>query len=364
MGTMGSVYLGLGLPRDAKPILEKSLAIRQRVFGSDAPETGDGLLLLGEAEYGAGDYPSAERHLTEAVKIRTAHDGPAHPRLAQVLERLAAVQWRQGAFDSAAATGLRGVAIYRATEGHDSVLAGSLSRLSAIRLSTGRFADADTLLREALMLTRKVYGPEDRRVAQMLNNLGLVLTAERRFDEAGPFLREGLALHKKLLGNNHPLVASNTWALATLLHQQGRLTEAESLQREALAIQETRFGLEHTETRAAQVNLAWILTDQGRCRDAEPLLRRAIPSLQRIHPGGAWIIAFANSTLGECLAARGQFAEAEPLLVESYPAIKSTQGGAWALAALNRIIRFYERRGNAAKVAEYRKLLPAAGPAS
>ena len=69
-------------------------------------------------------------------------------------------------------------------------------------------------------------------------------------------------------------------------------------------------------------------------------------------------MAHAKSLLGECLAARGLDQQAESLLVESYPIVQRTQGGAWGLAALNRIIRFYERRGQAVKAEEYRKLLP------
>ena len=360
MATMGNVYLGLGLAGAAKPIIEKSVAIRRRVFGDQAAETGDGLMLLGEAEYGVGNYPTAEAHFTSALEIRKRVDGADSPRVAQALERVASAQWRRGNYAEAAATSEQGIAIYRAAGGQPADLAPILSRLATIRFSTGRFAEADTLMREALALTREAYGPEDRRVAQMMNNLGMTLTAERKFDEAGKFLREALALNRKLLGDRHPLVATATWALATMLHQQGRLAEAEALQREALAIQEARYGAGHMETAGAQVNLAWILADQGRCAESEAMAREGMAAMQQIHPGGHWAIAHAKSVLGECLAARGLDREAEPLLLESYPIVQQNQGGAWGLAALRRIITFYERRGNKAKAGEYRKLLPPA----
>jgi serine/threonine-protein kinase len=360
MATMGNVYLGLGLAGAAKPIIEKSVAIRRRVFGDQAAETGDGLMLLGEAEYGVGNYPTAEAHFTSALEIRKRVDGPDSPRVAQALERVASTQWRLGNYAEAAATSEHGIAIYRAAGGQPADLAPILSRLATIRFSTGRFAEADTLMREALALTREAYGPEDRRVAQMMNNLGMTLTAERKFDEAGKFLRDALALYKKLLGDRHPLVATATWALATMLHQQGRLAEAEALQREALAIQQARYGALHMETAGAQVNLAWILADQGRCAESEAMAREGLAAMQQIHPGGHWAIAHAKSVLGGCLAARGLDREAEPLLLESYPIVQQNQGGAWGLAALRRIITFYERRGNQAKAGEYRKLLPPA----
>lgn len=358
MATMGNVYLGLGLAGAAKPIIEKSVAIRRRVFGDQAAETGDGLMLLGEAEYGIGNYSAAEAHFTHALEIRRRVDGAESPRVAQALERVASTQWRRGNYAEAAATCEQGIAIYRAAGGHPADLAAILSRLATIRFSTGQFGQADTLMREALALTREAYGSEDRRVAQMMNNLGMTLTGEGKFDEAGRFLRDALALYKKLLGNTHPLVASSSWALATMLHQQGRLAEAEVLQREALAIQELRYGAEHMETAGAKVNLAWILADQGRCAESESMARQGMAAMQRIHPGGYWAIAHAESVLGGCLAARGLDREAEPLLLNSYPILQKNPGGAWGLAALRRIITFYERRGNRAKAEEYRKLLP------
>jgi hypothetical protein len=112
------------------------------------------------------------------------------------------------------------------------------------------------------------------------------------------------------------------------------------------------------ETAGAKVNLAWILADQGRCPESEAMAREGMAAMQRIHPGGHYSVSHAQSILGECLAARGRDREAEPLLLESYPILQKNPGGAWGLAALRRIITFYERRGNQAKAEEYRKLLP------
>jgi serine/threonine-protein kinase len=358
MATMGNVYLGLGLARDAKPIIEKSLEIKRRVFGTDAAETGDGQYLLGEAEFAVGNYPGAEASFAEALRIRTRLDGAQSPRVAQALEGLGRAQWRRGHLDEAARAVEQGVAIYRATPGHAADLAVTLSRLASIRFSSGKYGEADTLLREALALTRQVHGAESRLTAQMMNNLGLALTAERRLDEAGGFLHDAVALYKKLLGNDHPLVASAAWSLGTLRQQQKRLSEAEALLREAVAIQEIRYGREHLETSGGRVGLAWVLADAGKCREAEPIVRDAIQVLNRIHPDGHWIVEFGRSILGECLAARGLAAEAESLLVSSYPIVQRQQGGPWGRAALERVISFYERRGNSARAEEYRKLRP------
>lgn len=359
MATMGKVYLGLGLPKVAEPILEHSLAIRRRLYGEASAETAEGWVLLGRAEMEIGSYDPAARHFDHAVTISATLSGRGSLAVAEALGWLSRARWRLGQVDSAADAGERAVSIYRAVGGHDAAFAEVLSSLAIVRFTSGRYADADSLFREALALDRTAFGSEHPLVASMMNNLGLALTAEKKFNEAGRYLRDALALYQKLLGPKHPQVAATSSSLALLLQQQHQYAEAEALQRQALAIHEEREGPEHPETAATMTMLAWVLADEGRCRESEALTRRSYEILQRSYPKGHWRIAQAESVLGECLAARGLDREAEPLLTQSYPIIQSKQGGFWGLAALNRIITYYERRGNKAKVAEYRRLLPA-----
>ena len=359
MTSMGNAYLGLGLAKLAKPMLEKSLVIRRRLFGAEAAETAESLTAMGEAELVLGEYPQAEAHFSEAALARTRLLGTENAGVAQALDGVARARWRRGSYDSAAAAAQSAIDTYRALGGHAAELSNGLSRLAVIRVSSGRYPEADSLLREALGQARTVYGPEDRRVAQLMNNLGLVLTAEKKFTEAESNLRGALTILKKLLGPRHPQVATSTTALATLLQQQHKYAEGEPLFRESLLTYQSLFGDQHPETAGMMTQLAWVLADQGKCAEAEALTTRSRELLQHLYPKGHWGIAHTESILGQCLAARGKDREAEPLLIRSYPILQKTPGGAWALAALTRIINFYERRGNKAKAEEYRRLLPA-----
>ena len=359
MVSMGNAYLGLGLAKVAKPMLEKSLVIRRRLFGDGAAETAESQNAVGEAEMTLGEYPQAEGHFAEAVATRIRTFGPADATVAQSLEGVARARWRRGDYDSAAAAAGRSIAIYRSLGDHPAELAGGLSRLAVIRVASGRYAEADSLLRDALELARSAYGPEDRRVAQLMNNLGLVLTAEKKFPEAESNLRGALELLRRLLGNSHPQVATSASALATFLQQQHKYAEADSLLRQSLEFNRSLYGEQNPETAGTMTQLAWVLADEGKCAEAEALTRKSREILQHVFQKGHWGISFAESILGQCLAERGQDREAEPLLIQSYLVLQKTPGGAWGLAALNRIITYYERRGNKAKVEEYRRLLPA-----
>lgn len=356
MGTMANVYLGLGLPAEARPIAEQSLSLRVREFGERSVEAATSEKLLGDVAYGAGDYAGAEQHYRRAVEVRTEKLAVPHADVADAMVGLSASLWRRGRMEEADSIGRAAVAMFRLTGSPTEPLALGLSNLGAVLLSRGRGEEAEPVFREALTLSRAAHGAEDRRVAQIMTNLGFTITSLGRLDEASRISREALALYQKLLGPDHPVTAISTSAVAMLLLQQRNFSEATVLFRNASQVFDTRLGREHPLAQQGRSNLSWALVGAGRCGEAEPIAREAAEGLARTHPPGHWLISQAESILGECLAQRGQREQAELLLTRSYPVIKATQGGFFARAALERVIDFYERTGNAAKAAEYRAM--------
>jgi hypothetical protein len=115
--------------------------------------------------------------------------------------------------------------------------------LAALLRDTGRHAEAEPLLREALATTERALGRDHPMVAVRLSNLAGVLRDTGRFAEAEPLMREAVAAGERALGRDHPDVAVGLNNLARLLHATDRFAEAEPLMREAVAI---LIGFEHT----------------------------------------------------------------------------------------------------------------------
>ena len=94
--------------------------------------------------------------------------------------------------------------------------------------------------------------------------------------------------------------------------------------------------------------------------EVEELLRQGLAILTQALPAGHWRIAEAESRLGAGLAARDKAAEAEPLLVSGYEGLLRGRGArsGKTVAALERLIAFYEGQGNATAVVAYRAKLP------
>ena len=74
--------------------------------------------------------------------------------------------------------------------------------------ATNRLAEAEPLMRRALAIDEKSFGPDHPDVATDLNNLALLLQATNRLAEAEPLMRRALAIDEKSFGPDHPEVAS------------------------------------------------------------------------------------------------------------------------------------------------------------
>ena len=80
-----------------------------------------------------------------------------------------------------------------------------------------RHAEAEPLMRRALAIDEKSYGPEHPNVATHLNNLAHLLQDTNRLGEAEPLMRRALAIDEKSYGAEHPTVAIDLNNLAAII---------------------------------------------------------------------------------------------------------------------------------------------------
>jgi Tetratricopeptide repeat len=92
-------------------------------------------------------------------------------------------------------------------------------------------------------------------VASRLITLAHLLQATDRLAEAEPLIRRALAIDDKSYGPDHPEVATDLAYLARLLHTTNRLADAQPLTRRVLLIFETSLGQDHPHTVAVRYNL-------------------------------------------------------------------------------------------------------------
>jgi tetratricopeptide (TPR) repeat protein len=189
-----------------------------------------------------------------------------------------------------------------------------LNNLAQLLKATSRLVEAEPLMRRALAIDEKSLGPDHPNVAVRLSNLAGLLRDTDRLDDAEPLIRRALAIDEKNFGPEHPDVASDLNNLFALLRATDRLDEGEPLVRRALAIDEKNFGPDHPRLAIRLNNLAILLRQTSRLIEAEPLMRRALAIDEKNFGSDHPRVAIVLNNLAGLLQATSRLEEAEPLM--------------------------------------------------
>src|SRR6185369_5572804 len=81
------------------------------------------------------------------------------------------------------------------------------SVIGSVYQKTGQYGQAEEMLRVALELCRKRFGPESLETAAALNELGLALMRNGKYSQAEQVNREALAIRRRGFGDENKDVA-------------------------------------------------------------------------------------------------------------------------------------------------------------
>jgi tetratricopeptide (TPR) repeat protein len=298
----------------ARPLYERALALKEKAFGPDHPDTALGLNNLALLLQDQGDLAGARALHERALAIREKALGPDHPDTAESLNNLALVLQAQRDLPAARPLFERALSIYEKALGPDPQTAISLNNLALLLQGQGELAAARPLYERALAIFEQVLGPEHPSMTASLNNLASLHKAQGDLAGAQPLYERALAIDEKVLGPEHPDTATDLSNLANLHKARGDLAGARPLFERALAIDEKMLGPEHSETATDLSNLALLLQDQGDLAPARPLLERALAIRAKVlgpeHPQTAHCL----NNLAALLQDQGDLAGARPLL--------------------------------------------------
>lgn len=194
------------------------------VFAQDA--AWDGLINAGRAALQQDNFSEAERHFEQALETAEKFS-PNDPRLGRSLNNLAAVYYKQQAYDRAEPLMRRSLTVLEELLGPSNAdVAQTKKNLAAIYYLQGNYADAEPLLKQSLSTLEELHGPNHAFVATVLNNLAALYQAQDRYADAEPLLSRSLRIWEGLLGKDHQDVVKSRELLA-------RLREANGLEQEA-----------------------------------------------------------------------------------------------------------------------------------
>ncbi len=341
-GTLGRVYQSLGLSNDAERLLQRSLALHERL-DTDPLATARAQTALGDLAIDQGNYDVADSLLQRSLAAqRAGYDGP-HEDLARTLQVQAALLQESGQWAAAEAPLLDALAMLRTLhDGDYDATADLLNSLGLTYFDLGRYDDSERYYAEALAMRRRLHGDLHPDVTQSLRQFSALQRRQRNYGEAEGLIREAIALDSQLVGLQHPTIGEDYYEYASLLKSTGRFEEATRVFNRTLAVDSVTIGGDHPFHALAIGELGMVRLAAGDAEGAVFYLRKALDLQRRVLPPNHPEIAAMLNKLGQALPRIGALEEGEQAirealaiqrvsLDEDHPAVLSTRS---ALASL------------------------------
>jgi serine/threonine protein kinase/tetratricopeptide (TPR) repeat protein len=192
LNNQAAAYQFAGKPDLAVPILEESLKQLKATVGSDHPDTLITLTNLALAHQALDKEKRALPLFQEAAagleKLRFQH-----VYASRIVNGLIVCLQNLGQSAEAEAWGRKWLAIVKAQSGAESaVYADELAEFGLLRLAQSKWADAETVLRECLVLHEKIK-PDAWTTFNTRSMLGDALLGQKKYADAEPLLVSGYA---------------------------------------------------------------------------------------------------------------------------------------------------------------------------
>jgi non-specific serine/threonine protein kinase/serine/threonine-protein kinase len=280
MDTMGWAYYSLGLLHEARPLMVKSLEIRQRVLGAEHPDTLKSEHSLAALLNAEGRAAESEKVQREALKIQLRVLGPKDYEVLRSMNTLAVSLENLDRYSEAEDVYRQALEAARTTLGpEDSLRLTIATNLSLTLARQQKYAEAEKLTREVLDVRRRAFGPDNPDTADAMLNLAYIVSASgengQGLQEAERLTREALVIFRRVYPPENPSVLQTTNNLAAFLRLQGQNEEAEKLLRETLDIEVRVLGEGNRTTAMTKYNLAMVAAAQKRWDESFRILRDA-----------------------------------------------------------------------------------------
>jgi eukaryotic-like serine/threonine-protein kinase len=405
---LGYLLLSQGKLEEAEVIERKALTAMKALWAANDPRIAAALPALAQVLTSRGKLREAESTLREALAIQQQREQDSIS-VAHILVDLANVLIAESKLDEALVASRTALKIYQqVASDQPDLIVRALMSVAGCLLTQGKHAEAEPLIRkglqakmnqstnaspelatmlgtlavtlsqhpekraeaeskmrQALVMNRLLLGDEHPTVALSLNNLAGILRDEGKLEEARSTYQQALDMKRKLVGNQDRDIHTILKNLGIVLRQQGKLSEAEACQRESLALCREQLDQDHPHRLSAMGELGQVLMLQGESKlpEAETLFREALEIRERKAPN-AWGTFLTKNLLGGCLALLRKFDEAEPLLVTGYVGMKQREDLIPAaekprlVEAGTRVVQLYEAWGKPEQTTEWQAKLP------
>ena len=264
---------------------------------------------IGKAYYRLGVPDKAQEQLESALMLNRRLYGE-HDQVAATLADCAWASFEQGQLTNAESQARAALDIYRKDGTIGQPVLFAFWALQETLNSQGRYAEVETVTKQALDIARKTPGKEFPETASIIHGLAQAKNSQSQYAEAESLARQAVELHRRLQGSQHP---ETGWALLTLgdaLLGQKKLDEAGRADREALTIFRKQYSSGHKSVDIATSNLEKVLEAGGDLTGLAALDQTILADQRSALGNDSPAVATTLSSLAANLQSQGKSAEA------------------------------------------------------
>lgn len=270
MVLMGKVYLSLGVPDEARPLLEQGIQLGRTVVAEDAGPVVSGLQSLAWLHRSARRYEDGLEAAREARRISETYSGTDEEADGDLLITLGVLLRDRGEFEEAQAILEKALVVNEKIRGPRSrQVGGALNHLAWLEFKLGNTEKSLETYESACPILEESIGADNPALAWCLNDHSLVLSSSHRNEEAREKLRQALDIWEKVLPPGHPYLAIAAGNLGALFNDVLDYENALLHYRRALEIRRQALPPDHPDVGDSLCNVAYIERNMKRWKEAE-----------------------------------------------------------------------------------------------
>lgn len=283
-----------------------------------------------------GLYDEAFLQAGAGVEAARGCQPPQPAALADALYELGEIHRARQESDLARAALAEALALAEQAYGERSLRAADVTNaLAGVEHFSGRYAEAEKLIRRSLEIQRNILGEHHQQVAMLMGNLGQCLARLGRIDEAAEMVKQAAAVHRELLGEDDHQYVRDLFILGNIYCNGGDVSAAEGYFRISLEKLQKLYPSEHPLIAMCRRNLGFVLLSLDQAPEAEELFRAALAEEYKAAGQSGALITNSLSGLGRALLATGKLEEAERVLTDLEGILRAnyaTPGDLWRAA--------------------------------
>lgn len=291
--SIGENYLALEDIDKAEPLLTNALKIRRENLEPNDPDLLISLVSIGNVYELKGQYEESKKSFLEAWEMAISLHGEQSMKVVGVLDELTNTYLYLSDFESAKKAAEDALAIRRALESSNLVIAKGLHSISRIASYQGNWAEAETPASQALQLIED-YNEDPIFTMQALNQNAVILTGLGRFEQAEAYYKKSIDIANQHLGPNHGETVLVKENLGNIWFQQKRYDETIELLKQVLIARESAYGPNHELVARTNANIGVIHMSVQQYEQAQSFLENSLAifklNLPKDHPNIAHML--------------------------------------------------------------------------